>query len=193
MREAPTHLFPLPNEICMLELSPGEIAVYAYLLYREDRKTFRCYPSYTTIAKALHISRNTVCKYVDKLREKSLIDTEQTTVFTKDGKRRNGNLMYTIRLINDAVELQFQKKLARVEKEQVNQRMIDRWEKMQKKKRRKRRELRCSRKHDVLSDGENKHRLWLYADRKNDGVLPSALITGGSPNPLDLLEKPYFL
>ena len=133
MREAQTHLFPLPNEIFMLELSPGEIAMYAYLLYREDRVTYKCYPSYSTIAKELNISKNTVRKYVDKLREKSLIDTEQTTVFTKDGKRRNGNLMYTIRLINDAVELQFQKKLARVEKEQVNQRMIDRWEKMQKK------------------------------------------------------------
>ena len=41
MREAPTHFFPLPNDIFMLELSPGEIAVYAYLLYREDRVTYR--------------------------------------------------------------------------------------------------------------------------------------------------------
>lgn len=116
----------------MLELSPGEIAVYAYLLYREDRVTYKCYPSYGTIAKALHISRNTVRKYVDKLREKRLIDTEQTMVFTRDGKRRNGNLMYTIRPINDAVELYFQKQLARAEKEQEKQRMIDSWEKMQK-------------------------------------------------------------
>lgn len=117
----------------MLELSPGEIAVYAYLLYREDRVTYKCYPSYATIAKELHISRNTVRKYVDKLREKRLIDTEQTTVTTHDGKRRNGNLMYTIRPINDAVELQFQKQLSRAEKEQANQRMIDRWERMQRK------------------------------------------------------------
>lgn len=133
MRETPTHFFPLPNEIFMLELFPGEIAVYAYLLYREDRVTYKCYPSYGTIAKELHISKNTVRKYVDRLREKRLIDTEQTTVFTKDGKRRNGNLMYTIRPINDAVELQFQKQLARAQLEQEKQRMIDRWEKMHKK------------------------------------------------------------
>lgn len=131
MREAPTHFFPLPNDIFMLELSPGEIAVYAYLLYREDRVTYKCYPSYATIASELHISRNTVRKYVDKLREKRLIDTEQTTVTTHDGKRRNGNLMYTIRPINDAVELQFQKQLARAEKEQEKQRIMQKWETMQ--------------------------------------------------------------
>lgn len=133
MIEAPTHFFPLPNEIFMLELSPGEIAVYAYLLYREDRVTYKCYPSYSTIAKELHVSKNTVRKYVDKLREKRLIDTEQTTVFTKDGKRRNGNLMYTIRPINDAVELQFQRQLARAEKEQEKQKIMQKWETMQRK------------------------------------------------------------
>jgi len=30
--------FPLPNEIFYLDLSYGEIAVYSYLLYRENRK-----------------------------------------------------------------------------------------------------------------------------------------------------------
>ena len=124
MREAPTHFFPLPNEIFMLDLSPGEIAVYAYLLYREDRVTYKCYPSYATIASELHISRNTVRKYVDRLREKRLIDTEQTTVITRDSKRRNGNLMYTIRSISEAVEFQFQKQLARAEKGQARQKIM---------------------------------------------------------------------
>ncbi len=32
--------FPLPNEIFCLGLSYGEIAVYSYLLYREDRISF---------------------------------------------------------------------------------------------------------------------------------------------------------
>ncbi len=31
--------FPLPNEVFYLGLSYGEIAVYSYLLYRENRKT----------------------------------------------------------------------------------------------------------------------------------------------------------
>ena len=63
-RDAVKNYFPLPNEIFMLNLSAGEIAVYAYLLYREDRKTFRCYPSYKTIGNAVGMSRNTVKKYV---------------------------------------------------------------------------------------------------------------------------------
>lgn len=32
--------FPLPNAIFSLGLSPGEIAVYSYLLHCEDRKTY---------------------------------------------------------------------------------------------------------------------------------------------------------
>lgn len=45
--------FPLPNEIFSLELSGGEILVYTYLMYREDRKTFQCHPSYKTIGEAV--------------------------------------------------------------------------------------------------------------------------------------------
>ncbi|MCM1333926.1 MAG: helix-turn-helix domain-containing protein [Bacteroides sp.] len=94
--------FPLPNEIFCLNLSYGEIAVYSYLLYRENRKTFQCYPSYRSIGKALNMSRNTVCKYVRQLEEKELIATEPTNVFTKDGKKLNGNLLYTILPIEQA-------------------------------------------------------------------------------------------
>ena len=45
-REPLKHFFPVPNEIFILGLSPGEIAVYCYLLRTEDRQTFQCYPSY---------------------------------------------------------------------------------------------------------------------------------------------------
>lgn len=39
-RDAIRDYFPLPNEIFCLGLSSGEIAVYAYLLRCENRKTF---------------------------------------------------------------------------------------------------------------------------------------------------------
>lgn len=48
-RDAAKNYFPLPNEIFCLGLCSGEIAVYAYLLYCEDRKTYQCYPSFRTI------------------------------------------------------------------------------------------------------------------------------------------------
>ena len=74
-------------------------------MYIEDRKTYQCYPSYKTIGKALKIkSKGTVAKYVRELEDKCLIYTEPTEVILKDGKKRNGNLKYTIRPIQDALE-----------------------------------------------------------------------------------------
>lgn len=35
--------FPLPNEIFLLGLTPGELAVYSYLMRCEDRKTHQCH------------------------------------------------------------------------------------------------------------------------------------------------------
>ena len=97
--------YSIPNEIMILGLSAGAIAVYNYLLYVEDRKTYQCYPSYKTIGKALKIkSKDTVAKYVRELEDKCLIYTEPTEVILKDGKKRNGNLKYTIRPIQDALE-----------------------------------------------------------------------------------------
>ena len=34
--------FPLPKKIFSLGLSAAEIAIYAYLLFCEDRQTFKC-------------------------------------------------------------------------------------------------------------------------------------------------------
>ena len=101
-RNAIKDYFPLPNEIFSLNLSYGEIAVYAYLLRCEDRKTFQCHPSYKTIGKALKMSRNTVSKYVRQLVDKELISTAPTDVFTSRGEKRNGNLLYTILPIEQA-------------------------------------------------------------------------------------------
>jgi len=96
--------YPVPKVICQLGLSPGEIAVYSFLLFCEDRKTYQCYPSYRTIGEAVGMSRNTVCKYVRSLEEKGLIRTERTTVTLKDGRKRNGSLLYTLLPWRQAVE-----------------------------------------------------------------------------------------
>ena len=98
------HYFTLPNEIFCLGLSSGEIAVYCYLLRCENRKTYQCYPSYRTIGQALKMSQNTVRKYVQSLEDKHLISTERTEVITKDGRKHNGTLLYTIRPIREAID-----------------------------------------------------------------------------------------
>lgn len=95
--------FTLPNEIFTLGLDQGEIAVYAYLLFCEDRKTYQCWPSFKRIGQCTGMSPNTVRKYVHRLEEKRLIDTEKTTVQGRNGRVQNGVLLYTIRPIQEAV------------------------------------------------------------------------------------------
>ena len=98
------HYYPLPKVLCDLGRYPGEIAVYSFLMYCENRTTYQCYPSYRTIGEAVGMSRNTVAKYVRQLEEKGLIRTERTTVTLKDGRKRNGSLLYTILPPEQAVE-----------------------------------------------------------------------------------------
>ena len=99
------NVFIISNYVMQLDISATALAIYFYLMYIEDRKTYQCYPSYKTIGKALKIkSKGTVAKYVRELEDKCLIYTEPTEVIPKDGKKRNGNLKYTIRPIQDALE-----------------------------------------------------------------------------------------
>lgn len=88
--------FTTPNEIFSLGLSPGEFTVYSFLCRCENRRTHQCWPSYSTIGAATKMSVNTVRKHVCALTDKGLIRTEDTTVRTRSGLRRNGNLRYTI-------------------------------------------------------------------------------------------------
>jgi len=110
-RDPKKNYFSLPNEIFCLGLCSGELSVYSYLLYRENRTSFQCWPSYKTIGNALKMSRNTVRKYVKQLEEKCFITTEYTSVFNKKGLKYNGNLRYTIRPIWEAIEYFHQRQL----------------------------------------------------------------------------------
>ena len=132
-RDAVKNYFPLPNEIFCLDLSAGEIAVYAYLMYCEDRKTFQCHPSYKTIGSAVGLSKNTVKKHIDGLVAKQLITTEPTTVITKNGQKHNGTLRNTVRTILEAVEYRYQQQLRRFEAEMYRQKSLEKLEKLDQK------------------------------------------------------------
>ena len=109
--------FPLPNCIFGFGLSVGELAVYGYLLYREDRETYECWPSYRIIGAALRMSKNTVRKYVHRLEDKGYIVTEPTSVIRKDGTKWNGNLKFHIRPIREIVEQRNAEERGRAEQE----------------------------------------------------------------------------
>lgn len=122
--------FTLPNEIFCLNLSYGEIAVYSYLLYRENRKNFKCHPSYKTIGKALKMSRNTVCKYVRQLEEKELITTESTNIRNAKGEKRNGNLLYTILPIEQAKQYFYDRQFENINQQIAEEKQKKRIEKL---------------------------------------------------------------
>ena len=103
-RDPIKNYFPLPNEIYSLGLSSTAIAVYGYLLCREDRKTYECLASYRMIGEAIGKSVTTVRKYVAELEERGLITTERTSIITKDGRKWNGCLRYHILPIRSAVK-----------------------------------------------------------------------------------------
>jgi len=124
--------FYLPNALYTLGLTYAEIAVYSYLRCIENRKTYQCYPSHNTIGKAIGMSVNTVKKYVDSLVEKKLITVEPTKVRLKNGKTRNGNLLYTIRPIGEAVEYYYQNQLQKLDENHRIQKVIKRHEKQSK-------------------------------------------------------------
>lgn len=118
-----SNYFPLPNAIFSLNLSPGEIAVYSYLLHCEDRKTYQCYPSYKTIGRAVGMSTNTVQKYIFELADKGFITIEPTSIITKSGQKRNGSHRYTIRPIQEVLDLYNQRQLRKLELDAAKSRL----------------------------------------------------------------------
>ena len=114
-RDPNKHYYLVPNEVFNLGLSSHEIAVYNYLLRCEDRRTYQCHPGYRTIGRAVQLSENTVRKYVTSLEEKGLIRTEPSTIITKDGRVRNGSLIYNIRPIQETLEQNYQRQFRSAE------------------------------------------------------------------------------
>ena len=72
------------------------------------------------------MSENTVSKYVRSLEEKGLIRTEPTMVRSKDGRPLNGNLLYTIRPIQAAIELFYERQFQQLEEDAARQRAVER-------------------------------------------------------------------
>ena len=128
-RDNPGDFFPLPKSIFRLGLDAGEIVIYAYLMYCEDRKTFQCHPSYTTIGEAVGMSNNTVKKYVESLERKGFIYTQPTKVKTRDGRVHNGSLLYTIEPIKPIEDAYFEKQLRAAEARMRYQSAMQKFEK----------------------------------------------------------------
>ena len=124
-RDSVKDYFPLPKEIFSLDLSAAEIASYAYLLFCENRQTFQCWPSYRKIGEAVGLSPNTTRKHVRSLEERGLLITEPTLVTTQDGKTRNGNLRFTIRPIQAALQQDYDRQMQRLDEDAARKKYAD--------------------------------------------------------------------
>ena len=119
------NFFSLPNEVFLLGLSAGELSVYSFLKRCENRKTHQCWPSIRTIGKAVGMSENTVRKYLRQLEERGLIVTEPTEVITKSSGRRNGNLLFTLRPIQEVIDQYYDRQLEELELATERQRVVN--------------------------------------------------------------------
>ena len=115
--------FPVPNKLLDFDLPACAVAVYIYLLRHANRKTNQCHPSEAIIAKKLHLSRNTVAKQVRLLEERGLIVTEHTTVITKQGVKRNGNLLYMLLPMHEVMEQFYERQLCALDESATRSRV----------------------------------------------------------------------
>ena len=109
------NFFSLPNEVFLLGMSAGELAVYSFLKRCENRKTHQCWPSIKTIGQAVGMSENTVRKYIRRLEERELITTEPTEVITRASGRRNGNLLFILRPIQEVINQYYDHQMEQLE------------------------------------------------------------------------------
>ena len=121
MNKTHGNFFSLPKEILELDLPPSAFKVYCYFCRSANRKTHQCYPGFKTISKMLHMSVNTIQKSVGILADVGLIRTENTTVITRSGEKRNGTLLYTILDPRPALEAYPQRQLYELEIETARQ------------------------------------------------------------------------
>lgn len=119
------NFFSLPNEIFLLGLNAGELAVYSYLRRCENHKTRQCWPSIKTIGQAVRMSENTVRKYIRQLEERGLIASEPTEVITKSSGRRNGNLLFTLSPIGEVIDQHYDRQLEELKLSTERQRVAD--------------------------------------------------------------------
>ena len=117
------NFFSLPNEIFALGLNAGELSVYCFLRRCENHRTHQCWPSIKTIGEAVGMSENTVRKYIRQLEERNLITTEPTEVITKRSGRRNGNLLFTLRPIQEVIDQYYARQLKELELATEHQRV----------------------------------------------------------------------
>ena len=76
------------------------------------------------------MSRNTVSKNIRQLEKKQFITTEPTAVYTSQGEKRNGNMLYTIQPIEKAKQYFYNKQLKNIDQMIADKKHLERVKKL---------------------------------------------------------------
>lgn len=99
-RDAGHYRFPLPNSIWEYHLKPVEFVILSYLCYRRSRDRNSESVSVEAIANAVHLTADTVKKYLSRLIAKGLITNEYVPAFRCANDRKFFTLPNEIFLLN---------------------------------------------------------------------------------------------
>ena len=133
-RDTPGTYFPIPKAIFQVDLPPSTIAVYVYLMSREDRTTYECVVGHEDIARATGMSIKTVPKHIRLLILRGLIETERTKLYTKKGEVRLGKMKYKIKPIEPIAAIHEERKFRQMIASMQAERALEAYDAKQKKK-----------------------------------------------------------
>ena len=94
------------------------------MIFDSSGSSFRI-GGYRKIGEAVGLSPNTIRKHIRLLEERSLLITEPTLVTTKDGKTRNGNLLFTIRPIQAALQQDYDRQMQKLDEDMAKRKYAD--------------------------------------------------------------------
>ena len=80
---------------------------------------------YRKISDAVGLSQNTIRKHIRSLEERGLLVTEPTQVTTKDDRKRNGNLLFTIRPIQAALQQDYGRQMQKLTEDAARRKYAD--------------------------------------------------------------------
>ena len=78
-----------------------------------------------TEKSVMRLSPNTICKHIRSLEERGLLVTEPTMVTTKDGCKRNGNLLFIIRPIQAALQQDYDRQMQKLTEDAARRKYAD--------------------------------------------------------------------
>lgn len=133
-RDTPGTYFPIPKAIFQVDLPPSTIAVYVYLMSREDRSTYECVVGHEDIARATGMSIKTVPKHIRLLILRGLIETERTKLYTKKGEVRLGKMKYKIKPIEPIAAIHEERRFRQMIASMQAERALEAYDAKKKKK-----------------------------------------------------------